>query len=408
MRVLFVSREYPPYPAGGVGSYVASMASSLAARGHDVHVLSCWGDQEIADYSDRGVHVHRRKEIRVKGLWRVRRHARKTVTAFLAGLSTFSAYRDLRTCFDVIEYPDIVAEGWMFALRRPAPLVAHIHSPLDLYCRVNDIPRTLDIRMTSRLERFAVRRADVVTSPSCLMVNTLKEMKWLPRIRSQVIPHPIRCEDSAEGIAVQDTMPTILFMNRLERNKAPELLVQAMAAIRKAIPEAKAIFIGSNGKRNDGMPYLEWMRTIGHDFGGCEFVGEVPRERIPEFLSKSRVVAIPSWFESYSMATIEAMAAGRPVVVTRTMGVSELVEQTGAGSVISSGDSEALADALLPFLLDARYADRIGQAGRKAVREHLAPDLIAAQREMAFRTAIGISGGRAPAATVYMPGHQPR
>lgn len=383
------------------------MASSLAARNHEVHVLSCWGNQDLRDYLDRGVQVHRRKEISIRGLWRVRRKARKTITAFLAGLSTFIAYRNLRTPFDVVEYPDIVAEGWVFALLRPRPLVAHLHSPLDLYCRVNDIPPTFDIGMTSTLERFAVRRAHIVTSPSHLLVKELLNMKWLPKVRPHVIPHPMHCLGLNDGHPVENTAPTILFMNRLERNKAPELLVQAMATIRKAIPGAKALFVGADGKRNDGMPYLEWMRTTGQDMTACEFVGEVPRSRLQETLSTSRVVAIPSWFESYSMAAIEAMAAGRPVVVTRTTGVSELVEQTGAGRVIPPGDYDALAEALLAFLLDPFYAGTAGQAGRIAVRQHLAPDLIAAQRELVYQAAIEVYKGGASPVAAYVPRQQP-
>lgn len=405
MRVLFVSREYPPSPAGGIGSYVASMAASLAARGHDVHVLSCWGTQDIRDYVDRGVHIHRRKERTIRGLWRVRRWARKTVTAFLAGLSTYSAFRELQLPFDVVEYPDIVAEGWVFGLVRPKPLVAHVHSPLDLYCKVNDMPSTVDIRLTSLLERFAVRRAHVATTPSHLMMKELKAMGWLPHLRPRVIPHPIKSADRSEGQSIEETDPTILFMNRLERNKAPEILVQAMASVRKVVPGAKALFVGSGGKRNNGMPYLQWLRESFPDLTSCEFIDEVSRDALRNYLSASRVVVIPSWFESFSMSAVEAMAAGRPVVVTRTTGVSELVGQTGGGTVIPPGDSHALAEAVLPFLLDVSHAKKAGQSGKSAVRQYLAPETIAIQRESAYQQAIDIFQGKALDSAVCVPGH---
>ena len=54
LRILFLSREYPPETGGGgIGSYVHTMAHALAGRGHDVHVLSCVDGQVGEDSLDR-------------------------------------------------------------------------------------------------------------------------------------------------------------------------------------------------------------------------------------------------------------------------------------------------------------------------------------------------------------------
>jgi glycosyltransferase involved in cell wall biosynthesis len=226
-------------------------------------------------------------------------------------------------------------------------------------------------------------------------------MGWLAKLQPVIIPHPVDWFSSIDQLPICNTSPTVLFMNRLERNKAPELLVEAMAVIRKRIPDAKAVFVGATRKRPDGASYLEWMRTTKQGFAACEFVGEVSRGMLPDFISRSRVVAIPSWFESYSMAAIEAMSGGRPVVVTRTTGVSELVEQSEAGLVIPPGDSAALAVALEPFLLNSSYAGMVGQAGREALRRYLAPDIIATQREMVYQMAIDRSNGKATSGIMH-------
>ena len=366
-----------------------------------MHVLCCLANQDNADYSFEGVQIHRRKETSIRALWRLGRLFPKTIEALQAGFSTFSAYRRLGVCFDVIEYPDIAAEGWLFALLRFAPLVAHLHTPLALYRRINQMALTPDIKGASVFERLAVRRAHMVTSPSRLLVTTLKNTGWLPEVEPQIIPHPIDWLRWNNTRPVQETLPIVLFMARLERNKAPELLVDAMALIRKSLPEAKALFIGATSKCHNGTPYLEWLRTTNRDLTACEFMGHVSRDRLAEFLSTSRVVAIPSWFESYSITAIEAMVCGRPIVVTGTSGVSELIEQTETGRVIPPGDSTALADALMPFLRDSQHAGMIGEAARATVRKHLAPDKIAAQREMVYQAAIDIWKGKGGLAASY-------
>lgn len=88
------------------------------------------------------------------------------------------------------------------------------------------------------------------------------------------------------------------------------------------------------------------------------------------------------------MSGVEAMAAGRPVVVTSTTGVAELIREARAGQVISPGDPRALAEALLPFLIDPDYAARMGEKARAHIRENHDPASAAAKREKVFEEAI--------------------
>ncbi|MDM8552139.1 hypothetical protein QUF72_18790 [Desulfobacterales bacterium HSG2] len=76
------------------------------------------------------------------------------------------------------------------------------------------------------------------------------------------------------------------------------------------------------------------------------------------------------------------------VIYHTTTGVAELIEKTGAGQVLPSGDPNALAEAFLPFLTDAAYAAEIGERAREAVRELHDPDKIISQRERVYQHAI--------------------
>ena len=72
MKILFVTMEYPPDTGiGGIAFNIGGMAPAMVELGHEVHVLSCWPDQETRDVDDRGVHVHRRPRVHIPGLRKV-------------------------------------------------------------------------------------------------------------------------------------------------------------------------------------------------------------------------------------------------------------------------------------------------------------------------------------------------
>jgi len=388
MRILFLSMEYPPETGwGGIGSYVASVAPALAARGHEVHVLSCVRRQKFRDYIDRGVYIHRRGQFRIWG----RRYFPLTVDRLRVSLSAFFWYRHLRRSgmkFDIIEYPDWAAEGLFFALVHSKPIVAHLHTPLPVISRYNGLSANTDNRWASALERFSVHRADLVTSPSKLLVKELKGLGWLQNQRVEVIPY---CIDWTNWQGVQSvlmTEPTLLFVGRLERIKAPEVLVEAVAILQKEMPGIRTIFIGRSGVR-DGLAYREWLeRKYAGSVKGCEFTDYLPRSELPAWMARARVVVVPSWFDNFPMVVLEAMASGRPVCVTETTGSADWVKGHNLGAVVPPGDPEALADALRPFLKDPVYAAEVGERARNFVREYFDPHRIAEAREAIYQKAI--------------------
>lgn len=238
------------------------------------------------------------------------------------------------------------------------------------------------------MEYFAVHRADLITSPTSIHLKSFYDIGWLKGRDIITIPHPVDWYRWSQAQAVRESPPTVLFLGRLERAKAPELLVQAMSIIQRKIPNAKAVFVGRSIGERDGVSYLDWVKLQANKINGCEFIGQVPRDEVCRFLSTSRVLAVPSHFEGFSMATVEAMAAGRPVVVTATTGAAEFVRKADAGRVVPPGDPEALAASLLPFLSDPSYAMTVGERARAITQTELDPDRIAAKREAAYRQAI--------------------
>jgi glycogen synthase len=394
--VLFLSQEYPPETGGGgIGSYVETMAHALARRGHEVHVLSCVDGQRTEDREcAEGVYLHRRGVPHI--LPKLRRLLPGTARRIEGAVARYLQYRRLGLEIDVVEAPDWLAEGLVFALLRSRPLVAHLHTPLLLVGRTNpgSFRWTRDGRVADRLERVAVRRADLLTSPSRLLVRDLAHEGWIGHHEPRIVRYPVDLEMWAGLPPAEECPPRVLAVGRLEERKAPEVLVRAAALLAGEIPELEVVFVGRSGLHN-GAEYKDWLLELAEDLGApCRFIEQVRHDELPTWYGSSRVVAVASRYDNFPYAALEAMAAARPLVCTERTGIAEIIG-TRAGAVVGVDDSQGLADALRPFLLDPAAAGRAGGEARSVVARECSPEGIARHREACYEEAMRLwSRGR--------------
>lgn len=392
MKILFLSMEYPPETGGGgIGSYVAVQARALAAEGHDVHVLSCVRGMESRDYVDEGVLIHRRGQPTLRGVGRI---ARETVWRLHTAFAAFLEYRRLGLRFDVIEAPDWAAEGFLFALLRSGTLVAHLHSPLVFIYAGNGRRLGWDDRVASWMERTVVQRAHAVSAPSLFITRELQVSGWLARPDVHLIRHPIDLDRWASGSI--DTPPRVLTVGRVEPRKAPEVVVEAAAELLEAVPELELVFLGRSNYLHQGRAYREYVSELAQALGvSATFYDPIPRDQLVDSYRSARVVVLPSAYDNFPMAGLEAMAAGRPLVCSSDCGLAELVEGTKAGATFCPGDVGGVASALLPFLEDEGVAREAGQRARELVERECAPESVTSDRIAVYEAAIRKSMERA-------------
>jgi glycosyltransferase involved in cell wall biosynthesis len=96
------------------------------------------------------------------------------------------------------------------------------------------------------------------------------------------------------------------------------------------------------------------------------------RRDVPELLEAADIVVLPSLYEGLSLVTIEALAAGRPMVATEVDGTPEVVIHEKTGLLAPPANPQALAAAIERMLSDPAMASRLGSAGRKFVQENFA------------------------------------
>jgi glycosyltransferase involved in cell wall biosynthesis len=161
--------------------------------------------------------------------------------------------------------------------------------------------------------------------------------------------------------------PRVLYLARVQAGKRPEDFVAAMPAVLAKEPRARFVMAGPDTGALAGT--LTLAERLGVR-GSLDYLGALdPPEAMAELRRVSALV-VPSVQDAFSMAVLEAMSVGTPVVVTRTTGLAPDVERAGAGRVVTSGPAD-IARALLE-LLDPAANDAASRAAFALVQERFA------------------------------------
>jgi glycosyltransferase involved in cell wall biosynthesis len=173
-------------------------------------------------------------------------------------------------------------------------------------------------------------------------------------------------EPSNNGSHVRE--PVVGTVLRLEEVKGPQFFVAAAGRISAEMPEARFVVVG-DGSMRAGLERHEAVRALGDRI---EFTGE--RKDVHDILPTFSVFVLPSLVEGMSMALLEAMAAGRPIVATRVGGNIDLIRHGENGLLVSPGEPEEMAHAAVQLLRNPQWAGQLGRAARTAVMDRHGAD----------------------------------
>ena len=366
MRVLIVTNTYPPADISGVGTLVFELARQLDATGHPVRVLvrRAADDDPLAERVPGAkllfplraaarfaalarrqrfdvVHLHESDGVLVALAVRLARLIDRPTGATKVVATLQVSYRRERWAVR-----PLVVDGRTVARPTAAErLFGWVRAPL----------LSLAGRLTARL-------ADAVVAPSR---ETAKELEsdYGCRVAAVIgngITPPELAPRAPAGSAVE-----VLYAGRLRTRKAVAVLLEAFARVRREVPAARLRLAGDGEQR----PALEEQaRRLGLG-EAVLFEGAVPHHRMPELFAAADIFCLPSLYEGFPLAILEAMAAGLPVVTTRVAGNPEAVEDGVHGRLVAPEDAAGLAAALLELIADEEGRREMGRRARRRVEE---------------------------------------
>ncbi|TLU72540.1 glycosyltransferase [Lichenicoccus roseus] len=232
------------------------------------------------------------------------------------------------------------------------------------------------------------------STASALLITTPAATNRIPlpgmsRRKSHVVRHGIDTTlfhpGTGTGVSAGDRPPTILFYSHLDQRKGVFILVDAFCLLVREMPEARLLMVG----RGD---HLEELRA--HvERSGCvdriEIRKPIKRHEAPALLRECSVYCLPSFGEPYATTVLEAMACGRPVVVTRAGGLPHMVCEEGS-ICVPPGDARALAEALLTVLRSDERQARMGAENRKYVESNFTWARVGDDLEAVYRQVAGL------------------
>ena len=366
MRIMIVTDQYPPM-VGGVPTVTYGLAHDFADRGHQVWVVA----------PSQGARDVRRLEQKVR--------------VYRFSSFEWPTYEGLRIPF----LPFVPLRN---LLKRSDPHIIHIHSPVVLgniaqilagglrkpviatnhYLPIN-MSRSLSVdpffgkpfnNITYTYLVNFCNRCEYVTAPTATALNLLYEHGL--RAPASVISNGIdlkkytpgeRSEAVLQRLNLPLDRPIVLHVNRLNYEKRIDVLLDAVA---KMSSNAHIALVSTGPAEADLRAQVERLNIADR----VSFLGFVRDADLLALRHSSDLFVIPSEADLQSLATMEAMACGLPIIAANSYALPELAHHGENGYVFQPGNSDELAGYIDKLLADPELRKTMGQKSLEIIARH--------------------------------------
>ena len=347
MRILIILTYYSPYTSG-LTLYAVRQANALAARGHQVTVLTSRYEAKfpLKEMLD-GVEV-----IRVPVV------AQLNKAAVMPGL-LWQAVK-LISRADVVNLHLPQMDGAPLAalsrlLGKPVVITYHcdLHLPPGALNRVIDQVSAIANLVAGLFANLIAPTSQDYADNSPFLKRYRKKLRVVdvPVILPQVTGAQVEALRARWGI--EPRQPVIGMVGRLAAEKGVEYLIASVPAVLTRYPQARVIFVGNYQNVLGEEAYAQRLAPLIAQLGQhWTFVGRISDEELAAFFKLCDLTVLPSLnsTEGFGMVQIESMISGTPAVGSDLPGVRVPVRITGMGKIVPPGDAKALGAAMVEIL----------------------------------------------------------
>jgi glycosyltransferase involved in cell wall biosynthesis len=340
IRVLIAADTFAP-DVNGAARFAERLAAGLVQRGHRVEIMAPAASRRHGSimemHEGQPMTVHRLASLR----WYPHEWLRFALPWVIRPASR-RVFDSLKP--DVVHFQSHINVGrgvTREAARRGIRIVGTNHLMPENMLQFSMIPKGFQDQVIKSLWQDARRtfaRAAAVTTP------TLRAAQFLERNTGLTGVHAVSCGIDAANYSPSFSPRTenrILFVGRVTAEKQIDVLLRAVALLSPALKAQIEIVGGGDQRRN-----LEMLANSLGLRDQITFTGYVTDEELRAAYSRATVFAMPSIAELQSIATMEAMASGLPVVAANAMALPHLVHDQENGYLFEPGDAQDLADKL--------------------------------------------------------------
>ena len=393
LRIVLVSRAYPPDIDAGIARWTSMIAHGLAVRGHNIHVITQTREGESESVvCEGGVWLHRvaiassdfepiAVALQIPGniaSWA------KRVLQEVEFVKTFGPL--------VVSFPIWDLEGLACLGDTSIGVVMSLHTsyalakPFKPEWNARPLYEALMVNKMIPAERKALLEAPVILANSNTVVADITKAYGV-EFAERVVLAPHGTDDLLVGREVpeiNDSGPLrVLFVGRYEKRKGFDIAVDAAAYLGN-FETVEFWFVGGSLSKADQLDVID---TLGADaFERTKFFGVVDRDQLEQLYRTCDVVLMPSRYESFGLVAIEGMSAGKPVIALAAGGLKEVVEDNVSGFLIQDtlDVAEHIARAIVKFDEDRVLLAKMSKAARDAYNKRFTVATMAAAVEKAY------------------------
>ena len=230
---------------------------------------------------------------------------------------------------------------------------------------VLDADRSFAQAVFHRLQGLAYGYADRVVFAGA-QERQQQILSGLPPDRANVIPIGIETDKFAHlAPRIYDGMIRVGLIGPVTTTRDVTAFIASAKIVAETLPNTEFEIIGS---LQEDPAYVASCRALVRELRLESCLAFVGAKDPADYLSRLDIAASTSWEEAHPSAILEAMAAGVPVVATRTDGLPEIVE--GCGELVWPRDVQGIADAIIRLARDERLRRETGERAKQHIREH--------------------------------------
>jgi glycosyltransferase involved in cell wall biosynthesis len=367
MKILYFTQLFYPAIFGG-GEYIFyHWAKELIKKGHEVFVITQRLPKTPKNEVLDGINIFRvGSEPKLSGTLPIGifSNASFLLGSFFMGMKIAKKYQ-----IDVIHsntYIPVFSAQWC-AKRLHKPHIATVH---DVYFTSSDdfwktwakqehmswLSKFLGPRIEKMIARKKITQFHTVSEKSKSDLLNLEVTRKI-----SVIPNGINIDEyKQENITLKNQ---VIFVGRLIFYKNIGVIIDAINKVKKNIPDVKLVIIGDGPQKSELISKVNSQNLQSNVI----FMGNVSDQEKIKQIHESKILLNPSLIEGFGIVVLEGFACGKPVLVSDSKPLSDLITESKDGFVLPSNDSDKWADKITELLSNPKLAEQMGQEGKQKV-----------------------------------------
>jgi glycosyltransferase involved in cell wall biosynthesis len=355
MHVAFFTNTYHPVVNGVVQS-IHDFRYALAAQGHQVFVFA----QHVKNYQDKEPFIFRYPAFK----WPTRHEYPLTIP-----LSPFVDWVLPSLKLDVIHshHPVLIGNAAVHQARQlDLPLVFTHHTRYKMYSHYVPLSSKLvETAIDQWLDDYMSKCHHIIVPSESIKQMLANEYGITSQITALPTGLSLSLYQRTDGQAVREAQGwgqdiVLVSVGRLAKEKNQDTLLKAVAQVMQTHANVRLVLIGDGDER-------KWLKKLAGELGitgRVEFTGNMPHQEVVAYLKAADIFCFASITETQGLVTMEALAAGLPVVAVDAAGTNDVMENRREG-FLTENNSEALAQAINQLIIDKSLREQFKAAAHK-------------------------------------------